>query len=378
MTTQLPRVAVIGGGINGSGIAWELVRRGYRVVLFDKGRFGGATSSATTKMVHGGLRYLEHLDVGLVHEALRERAYLLAAVPDLVYPLEIVLPYFKGSRRPPWKLRSGLRLYDLLAGERNIAPHRKLTRDETLERIPLKPDRLLGGFLFYDAQVDDSALVRRVVDCAVLDGLDAREFTGVTELERSGAQWIAHTTAASERFDVVVNAVGPWMDVFLRSSAIESKFTLTLVRGSHVVLRRPARNGALMEVASDRRVVFALPWKGATLLGTTDVVHEHGPDHVTPSDDETDYLLAAFNDWFREPADRSEIIDRFAGVRPLLAEKGDPSAISREYRIERSEGVVNVFGGKLTTFMSLARKVGAAVDEVSGRETTAREPEWLA
>lgn len=368
----MDRIAVIGGGINGCGISWELARRGYAVVLFDKGAFGGATSSATTKMIHGGLRYLENLDFGLVREALRERAFLLHAVPDLVRPIEIVLPHYKKSSRSRLVLRAGLTLYDALAGRDNIAPHRELSAAELLSALPLRPEGLVCGYSFFDAQVDDHALVRRVVECAVRDGVDAREWTPVTSVGREDRRWRVATDSTTESFDLVVNAVGPWMNRFLDQNEIPSDFALTLVRGSHIVLDRAAASrGALFEVPHEKRIVFVLPWKGRTLVGTTEVVHEGTPDEVEASAEEVEYLLAAFNRFFRLPASGAEIVETFSGVRPLLASRKDPTAITREYRIEVIEGGINVFGGKLTTFMSLARKVARRVDRLTGRETTA-------
>src|SRR4051812_47657594 len=199
-------IGVVGGGINGAGIAWELVRRGYEVTLFDKGTCGAQTSSRSTKMIHGGLRYLEHLQFGVVRESLRDRAWLLEHLPSLVKPIEILLPVYGDSPRSRFTIRAGLTLYDLLAGRKNIARHRSLRADELIERLPLTRAGLRGGFAYFDAQVDDYALARIVVDSANAEGATVREETRVVSLRRNGKQWIVGTANGDELFDFVVNA----------------------------------------------------------------------------------------------------------------------------------------------------------------------------
>jgi glycerol-3-phosphate dehydrogenase len=207
------RIAVVGGGINGAGAAWELVRRGYAVTLFDQGVCGGQTSSATTKMIHGGLRYLERMHVGLVRESLRERAWLLENLPELVKPLEILLPVYADSPRSRVTIRTGLLLYDVLASGENISRHRSLSVQKLTQLAPLRPDGLRGGFAYWDAQVDDFALVRSVVASAIRDGATVREQTRVESLTRAGREWVVRTNQGDEpRFDLVVNAAGPWMN----------------------------------------------------------------------------------------------------------------------------------------------------------------------
>lgn len=371
----MTKIAVIGGGINGAGIAWELARRGYEVEIFDKGGFGAQTSSATTKMIHGGIRYLETFDFRLVREALRERAFLLDRVPDLVHPLEIILPFYRNLARPRWMLDAGLTLYDLLAGRRRIASHRHLSTEEVEAVLPLRDEALEGGFSFYDAQVDDHALTERVIAAARRDGAIAHEFNPIEEVRRTDGGWSVRHRDGVAVFDAIVNACGPWMNEFLEKNAIPSAYTLQLVRGSHIVIDRPAASaGVLLQSPSDGRILFVLPWKDLTLIGTTEVYHRGPLDDVRPSEEEIDYLLDQFSRYVEPPATRSEIVEAFAGVRPLIGRGDRPGAITREYRIERGERLVNVFGGKMTTFMSLARKVGAAVDRVFGVRTEAAEP----
>jgi glycerol-3-phosphate dehydrogenase len=372
------RIAVIGGGINGAGVAWELARKGYEVTLFERGRCGGQTSSATTKMIHGGLRYLEGMHIELVRESLRDRAWLLSHLPQLVKPIEILLPVYNDSPRSRFSIAIGLTLYDLLAGRSNIRRHRSRTVDELTSMAPLIREGLRGGFSYWDAQVDDAALVRAVVDSARRDGAVIREMTPVTGLRREKEHWVIRTAGGEEFvFSMVVNAAGPWMNELLKANHIRSPYRLSLVRGSHLVLEhRISEVGILLQSISDRRVFFVLPWKGTTLVGTTEVVQRGELDDVHPSQEEIDYLITRFNRYIREPITAADVASTFAGVRPLVGRSSNPSAIGREYRIQRRGNLINIFGGKMTTFMSLSRKVGMRVDNHFGRPRPAREPEF--
>jgi len=370
------RIAVVGGGINGSGVAWELVRRGYSVTLFEKNRCGEQTSWKTTKMIHGGLRYLESLQFGVVRESLRDRAWLLEHVPQLVHPIEILLPVYKDSPRSRMTIRAGLLLYDLLAGRQNIHRHRSVSAAEMSAVAPLEPDGLRGGFSYWDGQVDDRALVRAVVASARRDGATIRELTRINAMRRSGRQWTLKTSAGDEQtYDFIVNAAGPWMNELLAENGLRARYVLSLLRGSHLVLNRPVSSkGLLLQSISDKRVFFVLPWKGTALVGTTEVVHRQPLDGVEASGEEIEYLMGRFNRYFRDKIGESEIESTFAGVRPLVGRATDPSAISRDYRIVRSGNLINVFGGKMTTFMSLSRKVAMRVDNHFGRPRQAKDP----
>lgn len=370
------RIAVVGGGINGSGITWELARRGYDVTLLEKGTCGAQTSSATTKMIHGGLRYLEHLHVALVRESLRERAWLLRNAPHLVRPMEILLPVYDDSPRSRAMIRVGLTLYDRLAGDANIARHESLPVEELLRRAPLDPAGLRGGFSYWDGQVDDFALVRTVVASAIRDGATVREHTRVDAIRRDGEEWIIRTHDGGEsRFELVVNAAGPWMNELLRANGIDAPYVLSLVRGTHIVLRHAVSDsGLLLQSVGDRRVFFVLPWKATTLVGTTEVLQEEPPDLAHATDEEIHYLIERFNRYFRAPITSADVLTAFAGVRPLVGRAASPSAIGRDSRIVREGNLINVFGGKMTTFMALARKVAMRADNYFGRSRLAREP----
>ena len=372
-----PRIAVVGGGINGAGIAWELARKDYDVVIFDKGAFGAQTSSATTKMIHGGLRYLEGLHFGLVHEALRARKQLLDDLPKLVTPIEILLPIYADSPRSRFEIKVGLMLYDVLAGRENLHHHRSLTASELLARAPLERRGLRGGFSYWDAQVDDAQLVRTVIASAVREGASAREHTRVEALRRGDDGWTIRTKDGEEHFDFVINAAGPWMNELLEKNGIRARYRLTLVRGSHLILRKRVSDyGVLLQSVDDQRVFFVLPWKGTTLVGTTEVVQREPLDDVHASDDEIDYLIKRFNRYFIARITRDDIDTTFAGVRPLVGRAANPSAIGREYRVLRRGNLINVFGGKMTTFMSLAERVSMRVDNYFGRTLVARDAKF--
>jgi glycerol-3-phosphate dehydrogenase len=371
-------IAIVGGGINGCGIAWELARRGYAVTLFERGACGAETSSATTKLIHGGIRYLEHLDVGLVREALRERAWLLEKLPALVKRIEITLPLYDDSTRRTSTLRAGLTLYDLLAGAKNIGPHRRLDVQEVLQRGPLRPEGLRGGFTFYDAQVDDYELVLTVVRSARRDGATILEHAEASVMPAdSRGKWLVSANGIERQFDLVINAAGPWMNELIRRNHLPTRFSLSLVRGSHLVLRRRVSDyGFLLQSTADRRVFFVLPWKETTLVGTTEVVQNEPVGKIEASSEEIDYLIERFNDYFDPGIARSGVQRTFAGVRPLIGRSRDPGAITREYRIEVEGTLINVYGGKMTTFMALARKVADRVNAVFGEERVARAAEF--
>ena len=373
------RIAVIGGGINGAGIAWELARREYDVTLFEKGQCGSQTSSATTKLIHGGLRYLEHLHIALVRESLHERAWLLEHLPQLIHPLEILLPVYRDSPRSRATIALGLTLYDLLAGRSNIHRHQSHSASELAKRAPLIGDDLRGGFSYWDAQVDDHALVRVVVNSAKREGADIREMTRVVALRTTGRRWSIWTEAGEELpFDFVVNAVGPWMNEMLAINKIRSRYRLSLVRGSHLILKRRVGDaGLLLQSLSDRRIFFVLPWKETSLVGTTEVIQRGSLEDVHASGEEIEYLISRFNRYIREPITSQDVASTFAGVRPLVGRSTNPSAIGREYRIQRRGSLINVFGGKMTTFMSLARKVALRVDNYFGAPRPAREAHFF-
>ncbi len=350
-------IAVVGGGINGLCCAWELARRGHTVELFERDEVVGATSSASTKLLHGGLRYLEHLELRLVREALVERRWWLDQVPEHTRTLALWLPIYADGPRRRWRIGLGLWLYDRLAGTANLGPHRWLDRDAVLAHCPdLDPAGLRGGFRFYEGQMDDRALGHWLADQARAAGALLHVGQAVERVHEDGRLVVG---TGARRFDRIVNAAGPWAVRLLADSGLRTAVGLDLVRGSHLVCDRECRDGCLLQ-APDGRVVFVLPYHGQTLIGTTEV-RQSIEEPIACSADEEAYLLAVYNSHFVAPLTASAVISRFAGLRPLIRSAAEPGRATREYLIERRGALVNVYGGKWTTARALGRAVADAV-----------------
>jgi glycerol-3-phosphate dehydrogenase len=369
---------VIGGGITGAGVALDAVLRGLRVGLIDKGDFASGTSSLSSKLIHGGLRYLEHGDFRLVYEALHERRRLLGNAPHLVLPLRFVLPFYAEARVPAWKWRAGLLLYDVLAGKGNLRRSRPLHRALALQQIPgLRASGLSGAAEYYDAQMDDARLCLEVLRTAALHGAVVANHVEAVGFEREAGQ-IRNVRAVdrlgqgelSIRAHQVVNAAGPWGDAVRRLAGDEVGPLLRPTKGVHLVA--PGRGlpaGLLLLHPDDGRVFFVLPWLGKTLIGTTDTETEETPDqvHATPAD--VEYLLRGFNHYFDPPLMVADLLSTFAGLRPLIQSRPSaPSARSREYHLDlSSSGLLTVSGGKYTTYRAIAEAVTDQVVQRLGR-----------
>jgi glycerol-3-phosphate dehydrogenase len=350
-------IAVVGGGINGLCSAWELAARGHQVDLFERGELLGETSGASTKLLHGGLRYLENGEIRLVREALAERAWWLANCPQHAAPIALWLPIYTGRSRPGWQIKLGLWLYDRLAGPQNIAPHRWYAREGVIERCPgLDPNGLLGAFLFYDGQMDEAGLGAWVADRARSAGAELHTDLPVLSLGQGGE---LTTELGTRRFDRIVNTAGPWAVQLLRSSGIAHEVHLDQVRGSHLIVRRSIESGYLLQVPNERRIFFVLPYLGRTLIGTTEV-RQRLEEPIVCSESEMDYLICAYNAHFRDHIARADVLETFAGLRPLIRSTMDPGRASREYAIERRDALISVYGGKWTTARALARTVADA------------------
>ncbi|HEX3885167.1 MAG TPA: glycerol-3-phosphate dehydrogenase [Stellaceae bacterium] len=352
-------LAVIGGGINGVGIARDAAGRGLRVFLCDKGDLAGATSSASSKMIHGGLRYLEQYDFKLVRESLAERAVLLRSAPHLVRPMRFVLPHAPGLR-PRWMMRAGLFLYDHLGGAGALPGTESIRLADDPRGAPLN-GRARHGFVYSDCVVDDARLTVAVARDAALHGAEIATRTALVAARRGAGAW--HLTLGDGReieTGILVNAAGPWAAGVQRLAGLNSGARLRLVKGSHVVTRRLYDGDhAYLFQNDDRRVLFVIPYeRDFTLVGTTDIPYEGDPADAAISDAETEYLLAAASRWLRDPPREGDIVWRYAGVRPLYDDgAGSASAVTRDYVFDLdTDGApaLSVFGGKLTTFRRLA------------------------
>ncbi len=364
-------VAVIGGGINGVMTAWALAKRDFRVTLFERDTLMAGTSHTSTKLLHGGLRYLENGEIRLVYESLHERKWWLEQAPHLAHPIEIFLPIYKGISRSRLVLGTGLFLYDLLSGKANLGKRRWHSVVEVVKRFgdaQIKTDGLVGAYSFYDAQMDDYQLGLWAAERAVEAGVTVREHTEVTSVNKDGLVRINEATAAEYsdnelQFDHIVNVSGPWAAEFLRRSGIPAQHGVDWVRGSHIVLHDKIAAGIMMQVPDERRIVFALPYKDHTLLGTTEV-RQTITEKIECSEEEENYLISVYNAYFNATVTGGDVIERFAGVRPLLHSTGDASKASREYEIETAGRVTTVFGGKWTTARVLGEKVAELVSGI--------------
>lgn len=352
------RIAVIGGGINGIMTSWALAKAGHSVDLYEKNKLMTATSSASTKLLHGGLRYLEQGQFRLVYEALRERAWWINAAPHLACPIQLILPVYRNLARPAWKIKAWLVLYDFLAGRLNLGRHQWHTRDELINISPmLKQNGLAGGYTFYDGQMDDLSLGLWAAQQASNAGVLIHENAPVERVDLDAGIVINGNLI---NYDFVVNIAGPWAKQLLDISDIKSINDLDLVRGSHIVIDEPLDYGYLLQVPEEKRICFVLPYHGQTLVGTTEV--RQTPDQLIEcSDEEVIYLLNVYNFYFRASKAVSDISKRFSGVRPLIRSSEDPNKASREYVIEKAGKLISVFGGKWTTSRALGYKVAKEI-----------------
>jgi glycerol-3-phosphate dehydrogenase len=363
-------VIIIGAGINGAGIARDAAMRGLKVLVIEKGEVGSGTSSASTRLIHGGLRYLEHFEFGLVRESLRERETLLRIAPHLVRPLAITIPIYKQSKRGRLMIRAGMIFYDLLSWGKALPRHRMLSRAETLERWPgLNPDGLLGSALYYDAQIEfPERLVMENVLSARKFGAEVLTYTRVTNFavadgRVSGVEFVSEDGQKEfAEATVVINAAGPWIDLVLEP--VKSPKLIGGTKGSHLVvppfLGAPA-NAIYVEAHSDGRPIFIIPWNEAYLIGTTDVRFEGDPDEVRCELWEIDYLLSETNLALPDAhLTRDSILYTYSGVRPLPAtDDKDEQSITRRHFIRehpRLPNLLSIVGGKLTTYRSLAEE----------------------
>jgi glycerol-3-phosphate dehydrogenase len=365
-------LAIVGAGINGAGIARDAAMRGLTVLLIDKGEIGGGTTSASTRLIHGGLRYLEHFEFGLVRESLRERETLLRIAPHLVKPLPMTIPIYKQSKRGRVTIRAGMIAYDVLSWGKSLPRHQMLSRAQTLAELPgLNPEGLLGSAFYFDAQVEfperlvmDNVMAARELGAQVFDHTMVTKLL-VEEKLVSGIEFVtADGRTHSARALVVINATGPWIDRLLERAPVESPRLIGGTKGSHIVMpsfpTAPA-SAIYLEARSDGRPMFIIPWNGKYLIGTTDVRFEGNPDDVRCESWEVDYLLGEANLAFPKARLTTEdIVLTYSGVRPLpVTNEKDEQSITRRHFIRehpRLSNLLSIVGGKLTTYRSLSEE----------------------
>lgn len=365
MDADVHDLAIVGGGINGAGIARDAAGRGLSVLLFEKGDLAGATSSASSKLIHGGLRYLEHYEFRLVAEALAERETLLGIAPHIITPLTFVLPRVAGMR-PRWMLRAGLWLYDHLA-RRSVLPSARSVRFSTSPLGSGLRTNIADGFTYSDCWADDARLV--VLNCmsAADSGASIHTRTEVVSVRTDADRWRITTQSAGigrteHLAKAIVNAAGPWVRTLLTEGfGRRPDHSIRLVKGSHIVTA-PLYEGnhAFILQNDDGRVVLVIPFKGRySLIGTTDIPHSGRPEDAVISSEEIAYLCAAVNRYFKRTIDSSDVLWSFSGVRPLYDDgSANPSEITRDYKllIDTQSGppLLSIYGGKITTYRRLA------------------------
>ncbi len=362
-------LVVVGGGITGAGIALDAASRGLKVALVEKSDFASGTSSRSTKLIHGGLRYLAQLRFRLTREALLERSLLQKLAPHLVEPIPFVFPIYH-KRLEVWRVNTGLWLYDFMAGIRRTRIHHRLSRAETLKRVPeLNPNDLRAGFVYYDSRTDDARLVVEVLKAAVDYGAVVANYLKAEQILAADGRAhgvVVRDLIGGETFDVharkVVVAAGVWLDRVLEGSDVVPKQRVRPAKGVHLIVSRSRFGGdtAVVFPTPDNRLMFVIPWQGATLIGTTDTDYDGPLDEPRASRADLDYILGVVNSMFPNVhLTDADVVSIQAGLRPLIAHAGDSTAkISREDRVfENADGTIAIAGGKLTTYRRMGRKV---------------------
>lgn len=363
---------VIGGGIVGSGVVRDAAMRGLRACLIDQYDFASGTSSRSSRLLHGGLRYLEQGRVFLVREASVEKKIVQKIAPHLVHPLGFAFPSYRGVQRPLWQLKIGVKLYDLLCSGKNFQPSRGLTPDETLEMLPgIKRDGLAGSAFYFDALTNDARLVLDTLRSAAAHGATVLNYAKFLDARRHSGYWNCELidSEKNEPFRVqaktIVNATGPWAD-----RLPHSKVQLRLSKGIHVVLsseQLPVKSAAV--ITQGKRILFVIPWGDRVVVGTTDTDFAGDPEAVSTNSNDVEYVLTTLKSYFPEVnVDCDNLVSVWAGLRPLIADpNGSPSDISRAHQIQSPEPYWwDVAGGKLTTYRLMAEQTIDRVAKESG------------
>jgi glycerol-3-phosphate dehydrogenase len=380
-TVERYDVAIIGAGVNGAGIARDAALRGLRVIVFDKNDMCSGTSAISSRLIHGGLRYLEYAESPLVYESLHERRCLRRVAQHLVKPLRISIPIFKGARRGKLLVRLGMIAYDVLSFNKLLPRHDMLSRDEIMQAEPgLCNEGLLGAARYFDAQITyaERLVLENLLDARAA-GAEIKTYCEVKQIHtRNGAvDAVRYLDRSGNEFEVhvdsVINAAGPWVDEVLKTAPGTAQRFVGGTKGSHIVVspfKGAPKDAFYVEAAADGRPFFIIPWSDQYLIGTTDIRYDGSLDRIRASDDEVDYLMSETNRVFPDAnLKRSDINYAYAGVRPLPhREKGPESAITRRHIIKVNrkiaKGLISIIGGKLTTYRNLAEQTVDALSKV--------------
>ena len=361
-------IFIIGGGINGAGIARDASGRGLKVYLAEKGKVGSATSSWSSKLIHGGLRYLENYEFKLVAESLREREVITQIAPSITKPLPFVIPHTK-KLRSKLLIRLGLFLYDNLGGKTKIPKSSKVIFAEQYQNI--LQSKFTEGFRYYDVQVDDKKLVEMNIDDAKKMGAIIAEDTKVINANRIDNYWeITLNNNEKIKSKILINAAGPWINEIVNNVLkINAKKSIRLVRGSHIITKKLYEDEVAFTLQNeDNRVVFVIPYKGEySLIGTTEVDVDT-PDNPSISNEEKNYLINTINNHFIKQISQEDIVETYSGIRPLIEDFKDATKVTRDYIFDLNEDnsqapLLNIYGGKLTTYRKLAENVLLALNK---------------
>ena len=359
---QIFDIFIIGGGINGAGIARDAVGRGFKVFLAEKGKVGSATSSWSSKLIHGGLRYLENYEFKLVRESLKERDVITNIAPSITRPIPFIIPHTK-KLRSKLLIRLGLFLYDNLGGKTKVPKSSKINL--TTKYANILKSHFLSGFQYYDVQVDDKKLVEMNIDDAKKMGATILENTKVLNANRTEEGWgISLDNGEVIKSKILINAAGPWINETVNNVLkINAKKSIRLVRGSHIITKKLYNEDVAFTLQNDdNRIVFVIPYKQEfSLIGTTEV-DVNTPDNPSISDEEKIYLINTINNHFVKQISQEDIVDTYSGIRPLIEDFKEASKVTRDYVFDLSSEnnkspLLNIYGGKLTTYRKLSEKV---------------------
>ena len=366
-------VIIFGGGINGCAIARKLSQNGKRVCLLERHTMGCGTSSNSSKLIHGGLRYLETGSFGLVKESLKDRKRLIDLYPDLVKMVPFYLPIYDDSLRPWWVMRIGLGLYDLFSDQPEYHCHH-ISNEDFVKKFPgIKVDGLRRVYVYYDGKTNDLEITRRIAQdangsgCAVLENCQVVSVEGDDKVVR-----VLYRDSSGENIieaPLLINATGPWIDEVNAEYHLPHNYRISKVSGIHIVISRALVPDCMLLQTNNRRIFFMIPWyEGNTMICTTERMENCPCDQVQVQEEDINYLLDCANHYLREPVSQGDICGTFLGIRPLVRDKNDVSnatSMSRDYRIDViSKGktkLIHVYGGKLTTCLSMAEKVAARI-----------------
>jgi glycerol-3-phosphate dehydrogenase len=359
-------VIILGAGINGSGIARELAIAGKTVTMIDKSTIGNGTSSKSSRLIHGGLRYLETLQFKLVHEALMDRQELLRLYPGLVKMKSFYIPIYKPSPRPAWMIWFGLKFYDLLSGKNKQHHSRVIPRKQfSVHAASFKQDGLKAVFHYYDGKTNDLQLTQQVAQDAIESGANFYKNTFISSITKNNDFFTVRTSQGDFTSPILINATGPWIDEVNSKFEFPAKFSIRKISGIHIIVDGLLTNDLMFMQTKQKRIFFVIPEpnNNQTLIGTTEREEIDPTDNIKIKEEDISYLIDNINNYLKPGFQilRQNVKDAFIGVRPLVAEAENPTNLSREYELDKhtfgKTTLLHVFGGKLTTYLSLARKV---------------------